>query len=221
MSSRDWSILKENPHVLCFIISITLFVVTLLNLHSAGLSEDYIQTTGEIINVEEDSKLVHGTRRSYYDFDVSWEMEGQVYEKHFDDQMDYKPEGEIDIWVSPDNQNVRFSSSEEVYNESPLYLVIGAAFAVLGFVLLRRKNGKKKYVSKAERVEQLENRKIYSVLAFLCFAAMAGFFGFDIYKEYQATLAYNSLYADVVIVSIIGMLVCIGLFIHAHVKLKQ
>lgn len=81
--------IKENPHVICIIVSIVLLIASLLNLHSAGFSEDYIQTTGEITNVEEESKLVRGTRRYEYDFDVFWEMDGRMYEKHFDDQLDY------------------------------------------------------------------------------------------------------------------------------------
>lgn len=212
---------QENPHVLCIIISIVFLLTTLLNLHSAGLSEDYIQTTGEITNVEEDSKLVHGTRRIYYDFDVSWEMEGQYYEKHFDDQMDYKPEGEIDIWVSPDNTKVRFSSSEEIYESAPLHLGIGVGVGLLGFILWKIKNRKRKYMSKAERTDRLENLQIGSGIGFFCFLTGAGFIGYDMYKEYRDFMAFQPLTVDLMIIVGVGMLICAGLFVYAYLKLKQ
>lgn len=221
MRGLDIEFIRKYPHVMCFILSGVLLLVSLINFHSASLSGDYIPTTGEITNVKKDSKYVHGTRRYEYDFDVSWEMDGQTYEKHFEDQLEYRPEGLVDVWVSPDNQKMRFSSSEEVYKELPLSIAGGVVAGVLGFILLKRKNKKRKYISKAERIDQLESRKIGSVLAFFCFVLFGGFFGYDIYKEYQETFTYNAMYVDMVMVSIVGMLVCVGLFIHAHVKLKQ
>ena len=218
MRSQDIEFVKKYRHIMCFVLSGVLLFASLINYHSASLSEDFIQTTGEITNVKKGTKYVHGTRRYEYDFDVFWEMDGQTYKKHYDDQLDYHPEGVVEIWVSSDNQYVRFSSSEEVYRELPLDIAGGVAAGILGFILLKRK---RKYISKAERTEKLEDRRIYSVLAFLIFASIGGFFGYDIYKEYQKTLIYNVLYADIVVVSIVGMLVCVGLFMHAHVKLKQ
>nr|MBQ8253163.1 hypothetical protein [Lachnospiraceae bacterium] len=205
---------KENPHIICFIVSVVFLLASLLNLHSADLSAEYIPLTGEITNVEEDAKLVRGTKRICYDFVVSWETDGQTYEKNFDDQVDYRPEGPVDIWVSPDGQQLRFSSSEEIYKEVPLTIAVGVIAGILGIILWKRKNGKRKYISKAERMDQLENRKIYSVIACLVFAVMAGFFGYEVYKE------YNSLYVDVIISCVIGMFVCVGIFVHAHVKMK-
>ena len=141
----DVTFIKDCPHVICFIVSAVFILAALYNLHSAGLSEDYIKTTGEIVNVEEDEKRVQrGRLRIEYDFDVCWEMDGEMYEKHFEDQLDYRPEGPVDIWVSPDGTQVRFSSSEEVYKEAPLDIVIGVAAGILGFMLLKRKNRKRK-----------------------------------------------------------------------------
>lgn len=70
-------------------------------------------------------------------------------------------------------------------------------------------------MSKAERMDRLENRKIYSVIAFFVFAIMAGFFGYENYHE------YNPLIVDVIIACVIGMIACVGIFIHAHIKMKQ
>ena len=212
----DITFIKECPHVICFIVSAVFILAALYNLHSAGLSEDYIKTTGEIVNVEEDEKRVQrGRLRMEYDFDVCWEMDGEMYEKHFEDQLDYRPEGPVDIWVSPDGKQVRFSSAEEVYKETPGTIAIAVVAGILGFVFLKSNNKKRKYESKAERMDRLENRKIYSVLVFLVFAVLAGFFGYDMYKE------NNSLYSGVIIVCAVGMVACIGTFIHAHVKMKQ
>jgi len=216
MSSRHLLFWKEYPYVACFIISGVLLFFALINLHSAGLSEDYLPVIGEISNVEEDEKRVqHGRLRKEYDFDVSWEMEGQVYEKHFEDQLGYRSEGPVYIWVSPDGQQVRFSSSEDVYKETPLTLAVALVAGILGFVFLKEKNRKRRYVSKAERMDQLENRKIYSVIAFFAFVIMAGFFGYEEYKE------YNPLYVDVMIACAVGMVTCVAVFIHAHIKMKQ
>lgn len=212
----DGDFFKDYPHVMCFIISGILLFFALYNLHSAGLSEDYISVVGEISNVQEDEKRVQrGRLRMEYDFDVTWEMDGQTYEKHFEDQLDYRPEGPADIWVSPDGRHVRFSSSEEIYKETPITMAIALIAGVLGFVFLKRKNKKRKYKSKLERMERLENRKIYSVLAFLLFAVLTGFFGYDMYKN------YNPLNMDIIMACAVGMVVCVGIFIHAHIKMKQ
>lgn len=221
MSSRDWAYFIKNPHLICFILSAVLLLTTFLNLHSAGLSEDYIQTTGEITNVEEDMKIVHGTRRTYYDFDVSWEMDGQTYEKHFDDQFDYQPEGSVDIWVSPDYSEVRFASGREVYESSTLNLVIGVISGILGFVLLKRKNGKRRYVSKAEKMDRLENLQIGSGLGFFCFVTGGCFIGYDMYKEYHELMKVNPLTVDLMVIVGAGMLICAGLFVYATAKSRQ
>lgn len=145
MSSSRRSFYEEYPHVFCFIVSAVFILASLYNLHSADLSKDYLPVTGEISNVEEDAKRVQrGRLRMEYDFDVSWEMNGETYEKHFEDQLDYRPEGPVDIWVSPNGENVHFSSSEEVYKEEPLWIAVGVAAGILGVVLLKRKNGKRK-----------------------------------------------------------------------------
>ncbi|MBE5881357.1 MAG: hypothetical protein E7289_03440 [Lachnospiraceae bacterium] len=221
MSSRDWSFFLKNPHVICFIISAVLLLATFLNLHSAGLSEDYIQTTGEIMNVEEDMKIVHGTRRMYYDFDVSWEMGGQYYEKHFDDQLDYEPEGQVTIWVSPDNSKVRFASGQEVYESAPLDLALGVVSGILGFVLWKRKSRKRRYMSKAEKMDHLENLQIGSAIGLFCFLTGAGFIGYDMYKEYRELMAFEPLTVDLMVIVGAGMLVCAGMFVYATVKSKQ
>lgn len=216
MSSSCQSFYKEYPHVLCFIVSGVFLFAAMFNLHSAELSEDYIPAIGEISNVEEDEKRVQrGRERMEYDFDVSWEMDGQTYEKHFEDQMDYRPEGPVNIWVSPDGQQVRFSSSEDVYKETPGTIAVAVIAGILGVAILKTKNKTRKYESKAEKMDRLENRKIYSVMAFLVFAVLAGFFGYDMYKE------HNPFDMDVIIASVIGMMVCVGIFVHAHIKMKQ
>ena len=115
MSSRQLSFWKEYPHVACFILSGVLLFFALINLHNAGLSKDYLPVIGEISNVEEDEKRVqHGRLRKEYDFDVSWEVDGQAYEKHFEDQLGYRLEGPVEIWVSPMVSRYVFFS-EDVY----------------------------------------------------------------------------------------------------------
>ncbi len=85
MSSRHREFCSQYLHVICFIVSAVFLLVSLFNLHSAGLSEDYLPLTGEIRNVEQDEKRVQrGRLRMEYDFDVSWEMDGETYEKHFE-----------------------------------------------------------------------------------------------------------------------------------------
>lgn len=213
---REWSLFKDYPHVMCFIISGVLLFFALFNLHSAGLSKDYISVVGEISNVQEDEKRVQrGRLRTEYDFDVTWEMDGQLCEKHFENQLDYRPEGPMDIWVSPDGQQVHFSSGEEIYKEAPLTIGIAVITGILGFVFMKRKNKKRKYESKLERMDRLENRKIYSALTFFVFAILTGFFGYETYQE------YNPLVVDVIIACVIGMGVCVGIFIHAHTKMRQ
>ena len=217
---RDWTVLKKYPYVLCFIISGVLLFASFFNLHSAQLSEDYIQTIGEVSNMEEHRRLVRGRYRTEYDFDVIWESDRQTYKKHFEGQLSAREEGPIDIWVSPDQTKVRFSSAEEIKKEAPIEIAIGVIAGIVGIALWRKQHRRRKYMSKAERMDQLENLQIGSGIGFFAFLTGAGFIGYDLYKEYQEMMSFEPLTLDIMIVAVIGMLVCIGIFVYASKKVQ-
>ncbi len=218
---RNWTFYKDNPHILCFIVSIVFLLAAFFHLHSAQLSQDYIQTVGEVENVESHKKHLRGRVRTEYDFDVTWEMNGRLYEKRFEGQLDYRPEGPVDIWVSPDNTEVCFSSAEDIQKEIPGNFLIAIIAGILGIILRKKKSNKRRYISKAERIDRLENLQIESGIGFFAFLTGVGFIGYDLYKDYQTLMIFNPIMVDLMIVAGVGALICIGIFVYACIKLKQ
>lgn len=217
----DYTVYKKYPYLFCFIISGVLLFAAFFNLHSAETSGDYIQTAGEIKNIESHKKHLRGRVRIEYDYDVIWEMNGQTFEKHFEGDWGRTPvEGPVDIWVSPDQTQVHFSSAEEIKKETPIEIAIGVIAGIVGIVLWKRQHRRRKYMSKAERMDRLENLQIGSGIMFVCFLSMAGFVGYDMYKEYQEVITVNSVATGMMLVANVGMLSCIGIFGYATRKLK-
>ena len=131
---------------------------------------------GEIKNIESHKKHLRGRVRIEYDYDVIWEMDGQTFEKHFEGDWGRTPvPGPVDIWVSPDNTNIHFSSAEEIKKEVPIEIAIGV---------------------------------------------IAGFIGYDIYKEYQELMTRSSSSTGMMLAAVFGMLSCIGIFGYATRKMK-
>ncbi len=217
----DWTVYKKYPYVFCFIVSGVLLFASFFNLHSAQISKDYIQTVGEVKNVESHKKHLRGRERIEYDYDVTWEMDGQIYEKHFEGDWGNTPvEGPVDIWVSPDQTKVHFSSAEEIKKEAPIEIAIGVIAGIVGAALWKKQHRRRKYMSKAERMDQLENLQIGSGIMFVCFLSMAGFVGYDMYKEYQEMMAVNSVTTGIMLAAAVGMLICIGIFVYASKKVQ-
>lgn len=217
----DYTVFKRYPYLLCFIISGVLLFAAFFNLHSAETSGDYIQTVGEIKNIESHKKHLRGRVRIEYDYDVIWEMDGQTFEKHFEGDWGRTPvPGPVDIWVSPDNTNIHFSSAEKIKKEAPIEIAIGVIAGIIGVALWKKQHRRRKYISKAERMDQLENLQIGSGIMFVCFLSMAGFVGYDMYKEYQELMTRSSSSTGMMLAAVFGMLSCIGIFGYATRKMK-
>lgn len=217
----DYTVYKKYPYLFCFIVSAVLLFAAFFNLHSAETSGDYIQTVGEIKNIESHKKHLRGRVRIEYDYDVIWEMDGQTFEKHFEGDWGRTPvEGPVDIWVSPDQTQVHFSSAEEIKKEAPIEIAIGVIAGIIGAALWKKQHRRRKYMSKAERMDRLENLQIGSSIGFFAFLTGAGFIGYDIYKEYQEVMTVNSVATGMMLVATVGMLSCIGIFVYATRKLK-
>lgn len=211
--------LKKPYRFLFLVFGLCLFF-GLMNLHSSLLVKDYIETTGEIRNVESVHVLWHQKYVTRYNYDLVWYDNGRQYEKHFDEQRNCQEEGEVTIWVRPDNRDAVLFNSVEIKEDVGLYLGISLLAGVVGLVVFiihiinRRENGE-------ERMERLENTEIGSMLIFvLCLIGIA-IEVVALYMDYRKGFYVNPVLFDFSIACGVIAIICLILFFWAKRQLEK
>lgn len=163
---RGLLVLLQKPYRLCFVLAGLFLFFSGTMFHSSIIVKDYMETTGEVCNLEETTEIRQGVKEPRYNYDLIWYEDGEKYEKHFHKQIDTIEEGEITIWVRPDNEDAVFSNSvemnENAYNFLAYALIAGLIGLLLyGFAVMNRRE------SRSQTIERLENAKLYSILVFI------------------------------------------------------
>lgn len=141
---RDIRIFFRRLQLLFFIIAGVLLFVGLVNFHSSIAVKDYIETEGEICNVESKQVLWHQHYVTRYDYDIVWYDNTEKYTKHLEEQVDPEEEGVRTIWVRPDNKNAVLSNSVDIRQEVPLYLLVGLVSGAIGFIICKVQSNKRR-----------------------------------------------------------------------------
>lgn len=212
--------LLEKPYRLFIIVAVVFLFFALTSFHSSFIVKDYEKSIGEICNLEEVRVLEKQRYVTRYNYDLVWYSDDEVYEKKFKHQIDKREEGETVIWVQPDNRNAVFSNSVEIGKNAYIYLIIGLVAGVSGlFLLIKEKNSEK--LSGNQKIEKLEDRLMYSVIAFILCLVGIGFQLWDAYVEKKAGEYVNPVMYDFSAVCGIIAVVCVILFISAKYELKS
>lgn len=217
---RGLAFLLTKPYRICFLIAGVFLFFALTLFHSSVVVKDYVETAGEISDVEEVSVYWHQRYVTRYNYQLTWTADGQEYEKYFEEQMDFPDEGEVTIWVRPDNRDAVFSNTVEVNGDAYKHLGIGLAAGLLGFLLLfiwKQSHP----MSRQQEEEHLEDTKLYSVLVFiLCIIGIIMQLSMS-YADYKSGKYVNPVLFDFSIACGVIALICVGLFIRAKIKLKS
>lgn len=209
-------IYREHPSLLCFIIAGSLLFCGIINLQSSVITQNYIETTGVISDIEVSKVLRHGRYETRYDYDVTWYTDGEEYSQHLTKQVELPEEGMITLWVSSNNRNFRFSESDEIAKEGYIFILIAFPVGGLGiFLYVIRK--KKRQDSRAERMERLENIRIYAILMFVFSLFGVGIAIACSYSEYQNN-EFGFVFID--LLAVFGIAAIISLIIDIVTKKK-
>lgn len=215
-------ILVKKPYRLFFVIAGVTLVIGAALLHGSYATKDYVQTTGEICNVTQRRVLRRQGYVTRFTYDLRWYADGEVFEKHFDDMFDYEPEGEVTIWVSPDNRDAVLGRSDNHYqgiNSGYIYLCISLVTGLLAAVMYRI-YVKNRRESKKERTDRLENNIIGSIIGFLLSLFGVGYCVFDICKDYRAGEMVSSAVIDLIIACIVAAVICLVIFFVSRKQLN-
>lgn len=142
-------LLTTRPHWICFIIAGVFLYAGIFNYQSSGKVDDYIQTVGEVRNLEKVSAYRHHQKVTRYNFEVVWYLDGEEHVMLFEEQVEPKQEGETTIWVRADNKRVAFSDSLDIAGEVPKDITISIMSFIAGMIIMyirknRRKHGREK-----------------------------------------------------------------------------
>lgn len=211
--------LFTKPYRICFLIAGLFLFLALTSFHSSVVVKDYVEAVGEISDVEEVSVYWHQRYVTRYDYLLTWTMDGQEYEKYFDEQVDRPEEGIVTIWVRPDNEDAVFSNTAEVNESAYNYLAIGLTAGLLGILLLFIWNMMNP-MSRAQQEEHLEDTKLYSVIVFIaCVIGIIIQLGMS-YADYKKGEYVNPVMYDFSIACGVIAIICVFIFIRAKKKLK-
>lgn len=213
-------ILLQKPYRLCFVLTGLFLFFAGTSFHSSVLIKDYIETTGEVINLEETIELRQGNRELRYNYDLIWYVDGEEYEKHFEKQLDAREEGEVTIWIRQDNRDAVFSNSAENYDAAYRFsgIAIVAGLAGMLFYGIERSN---RYESRIQTIERLEDTKLYSILVFiLSLIGVAIPFILE-YQEFKNGEYVNPVLLDFSIACGILAVGCLIVFSPTKIKLKK
>lgn len=217
---RGLMILLQKPYRLCFVLTGLFLFFAGTSFHSSVLVRDYIEATGEVCNLEETSEVRHGNRELRYNYDLIWYADGEEYEKHFEKQFDAREEGEVTIWVRPDNRDAIFSNSVENYESAYRFLAI-AIFAGLTGLLFYSIERSNRNESRSRMIERLEDIRMYSVLAFI-FSLIGVAMPFILeYKSFKNGEYINPILFDFSIACGVLAIGCMIMFFYTKVKLKR
>ena len=217
---NGFAALIKKPYRICFLIAGVFLFFALTSFHSSVLIKDYIEAVGEISDVEEVSVYWHQQYVTRYNYRLTWMSDDEEHEKYFEEQMDFPEEGEVTIWVRPDNQDAVLSNVVEVNESAYEYLGIGLAAGLLGFIILFIWNLSHP-LTREQKEEQLEDTKLYSVLVFiLCIIGIIIQVSMS-YLDYRNGEYVDPVLYDFSIVCGVIALICVILFIRAKIKLKK
>ncbi|MBQ8596964.1 MAG: hypothetical protein IJ409_04160, partial [Lachnospiraceae bacterium] len=130
--TQGLAFLFQKPYRICFLVAGVFLFLAMTLFHSSVVVKDYTEAVGEISDVEEVSVYWHQRYVTRYNYRLVWTSDGQEHEKYFEEQMDAPDEGEVTIWVRPDNMDAVFSNEAEVNENAYNYLGIGLAAGLLG-----------------------------------------------------------------------------------------
>ena len=181
---RDVRIFFRYPQLLFFIVAGVSLFVGLVNFHSAITVKDYIETEGEICNVESKQVLWHQHYVTRYDYDIVWYEGTKKHTRHLEEQVNPQEEGVRTIWVRPDNKNAILSNSVDFGQDVPLYLLVGLVSGAIGFFICKVRSNKRRE-TRAQRIERLEDTKMYSIMVIILTVIAMGMFGIMGYEDYK------------------------------------
>lgn len=213
-------ILLQKPYRLCFVLTGLFLFFAGTSFHSSVLIRDYIETTGEVTNLEETTELRQGNRELRYNYDLIWYADGEEYEKHFEKQLDAREEGEVTIWIRPDNRDAVFSNSAENYDAAYRFLGIAIVAGLAGMLFygIERSN---RYESRSQTIERLEDTKVYSILVFILSLIGAAMPFILEYQEFKNGEYVNPVLVDFSIACGVLAIGCLILFFSTKRKLKK
>ena len=181
---RDVRIFFRYPQLLFIIVAGVSLFAGLVNFHSSIAVKDYIETEGEICNVESKQVLWHQHYVTRYDYDIVWYDNSKKYTKHLEDQVDPEEEGVRTIWVRPDNKSAILRNSVDFGQDVPLYLLVGLVSGAIGFFICKVRSNKRRE-TRAQRIERLEDTKMYSIMVIILTVIAMGMFGIMGYEDYK------------------------------------
>ncbi len=133
MSNLFWLI--QRPYRLCFFITFCCaFIGIAMKLHTMD-ALDYDSSTGYVSNVEDVS---YDTARSHverYNFDLLYYYDEEPYTCRIEQHTEYVREGEIAIWVHPDNEEVILKDPHATNTRGNQLLIGAAVAAVIGIIV--------------------------------------------------------------------------------------
>ena len=181
---RDVRIFFRYPQLLFIIVAGVSLFAGLVNFHSSIAVKDYIETEGEICNVESKQVLWHQHYVTRYDYDIVWYDNSEKHTRHLEEQVDPEEEGVRTIWVRPDNKNAILSNSVDFGQDVPLYLLVGLVSGASGFFICKVRSNKGRE-TRAQRIERLEDTKMYSIMVIILTVIAMGMFGIMGYEDYK------------------------------------
>lgn len=181
---RDVRIFFRYPQLLFIIVAGVSLFAGLVNFHSSIAVKDYIETEGEICNVESKQVLWHQHYVTRYDYDIVWYDNSEKHIRHLEEQVDPGEEGVRTIWVRPDNKNAILSNSVDFGQDVPLYLLVGLVSGAIGFFICKVRSNKRRE-TRAQRIERLEDTKMYSIMVIILTVIAMGMFGIMGYEDYK------------------------------------
>lgn len=181
---RDVRIFFRYPQLLFIIVAGVSLFAGLVNFHSSIAVKDYIETEGEICNVESKQVLWHQHYVTRYDYDIVWYDNSEKHTRHLEEQVDPEEEGVRTIWVRPDNKNAILSNSVDFGQDVPLYLLVGLVSGAIGFFICKVRSNKRRE-TRAQRIERLEDTKMYSIMVIILTVIAMGMFGIMGYEDYK------------------------------------
>lgn len=217
---RGLLFLLQKPYRFCFVFAGLFLFFCGTMFHSSFIVKDYIETTGEVCNLEETSELRGGVKELRYNYDLIWYEDGEMYEKHFRKQFDAREEGDTIIWVRPDNGDAVFSNSPEMNGDAYQYLAYAMILSIIGLLFYGYTVWNRRE-SRSQTIERLENTKLYSILVFvLCLIAIIIQVVME-YPAYKNGEYINPVTFDFSIACGVIAIVCMIMFFGANIKLKK
>ncbi|MDD6291148.1 MAG: hypothetical protein PUA77_05075, partial [Lachnospiraceae bacterium] len=132
----------QYPQALFYMIAGLCLYVALVNYHSSIAVADYIETEGEICNLESEQVLWHQQYVASYDYDIVWYDDGEKYTKHLDEQVNSRDEGPCTIWVRPDNKDALLGNSTDMREDVPIYILVALASGVIAYFICKMRQKK-------------------------------------------------------------------------------